>query len=60
MEDYFRKGWTHGDVAWRNIGIRRSASSVVAVVFDMDQVVETQHQDKVWVDEMMEKLQKRS
>ncbi len=61
-EDYYEKGWYHGDVAWRNIGIRRKEGVIEAVVFDMESVEEISDMNenekpkKSWVKEQMEKL----
>lgn len=32
------KGFRHGDVAWRNVGVYREDGEVRAVVFDMQKV----------------------
>jgi hypothetical protein len=58
-EDYFNKGLTHGDIAWRNIGIRREGAVVSAVVFDME-TVKREKPEQGWVDLRMQELKDRA
>jgi hypothetical protein len=60
LADYHRQGWLHGDVAWRNVGIRREGKGVKAVLFDMDEVREINGQDETWVEDATAKLKKRA
>jgi hypothetical protein len=61
--DYKNKGFYHGDVRWRNIGIRRKGGEVSAVVFDMESVEEIalskQELKEDWVERVMAVLKDR-
>ena len=54
-DDYQEKGFMHGDVAWRNVGVYKHNGKIAAVVFDMQSVSETAGDD-AWINEAKEKL----
>jgi hypothetical protein len=62
--DFEARGWYHGDLWWRNIGIRRSENGVRAVVFDMESVKRVSEMtdkkpDTDWVAAKITHLKKR-
>ena len=54
-EDFMEKGFCHGDVAWRNIGVYHEDGEMKAVVFDM-QKVEPCEPNTDWVTSDVAKL----
>jgi hypothetical protein len=58
--DYDKNQLVHRDIAWRNIGIRRSGDKVEAVVFDMESVEEKVDSESDWVAKAMTELKKRA
>jgi hypothetical protein len=51
LNDYQRRGFRHGDVAWRNVGVYVEQGQTKAIVFDMQQVTQAQTaQQADWVE----------
>ena len=47
-EDFEAKGFRHGDVAWRNVGVYYADGELRAIVFDMN-TVEPCEADVDWI-----------
>ena len=60
-KDFYEKGFRHGDVAWRNVGVYQDNSNglVKAVVFDMKRVVESHPKEEDWVESAVLSLSRK-
>ena len=56
LERFNDKGYKHGDIRWRNIGVLGKSSSRV-IVFDMTQVKKIGANDKGWIDDACKYLE---
>ena len=54
--DFDRKGFVHGDVAWRNVGLYKKGDTTKAILFDMASVRSKDSRDDRWIEEAMLKL----